>query len=78
MKKTAKKLISFALMTAMLATAAFGAIPVSAKEYDNVLTLTINGTDCSTSGKNLVLYPNNGTTVREIDASEYYFRYSRL
>ncbi len=78
MKKSFKRILSLALMTAMLATAAIGAIPVSADDYDNTLTLTINGTDCSTSGKNIVLYPNESDSVRKINTSEYYFRYSKI
>ena len=78
MKKSFKRILSLALMTAMLATATIGAIPVSADDYDNTLTLTINGTDCSTSGKNIVLYPNESDSVRKINTSEYYFRYSKI
>ena len=78
MKKSIKKVLSLALMTAMLATSVISVIPVSAEEYDNTLTLTINGTDCSTSGKNIVLYPNNNDSVRKINTSDYYFRYSKI
>ena len=73
-----KRILSLALMSAVLATAAIGAIPVSADDYDNTLTLTINGTDCATNGKNIVLYPNESDSVRKINTSEYYFRYSKI
>ncbi|MBR5286309.1 MAG: hypothetical protein IKU30_05360, partial [Clostridia bacterium] len=78
MKKSIKKVLSLALMTALLATSVISVIPVSAEGYDNNLTLTINGTDCSTSGKNIVLYPNNNDSVRKINTSDYYFRYSKI
>ncbi len=81
MKKTVKKLLSLALMTTMLATVAIGALPATAESYDNTLTLTINGTDCSTEGKNIVLYPNDSDSVRAIKGNQYRennFRQSKI
>ena len=65
-------------MCCIIFSAAIGAIPVSADDYDNTLTLTINGTDCATNGKNIVLYPNESDSVRKINTNEYYFRYSKI
>ena len=81
MKKAIKKVFSLALMTAMLATAVIGAVPASAKTYDNTFTVTINGTNCSTLSNNVVLYTNDTDTVRVIKSTDYRadnFRYSKI
>ena len=80
MKKTIKKVLSFALVTTMLASSLCGlfSFPAAAESYDNRLTLTINGTDCNTSNGSIILYPNKTSSVRAINASEYYFRYSKI
>jgi hypothetical protein len=81
MKKAIKKVFSLALMTAMLATAVIGAVPASAKTYDNTFTVTINGTNCSTLSNNVVLYTNDTDAVKVIKSTDYRadnFRYSKI
>lgn len=78
MKKSIKKVLSFALMSTLLAASLIAPIPATADEYDHTLNLTINGTDCSTADGNIILYPNTTSTTRAIKADTYYFRYSKI
>ncbi|MBE6683631.1 MAG: hypothetical protein E7595_05710 [Ruminococcaceae bacterium] len=64
-------------MTALLV---FTAIPfVSlAEDYENVLVLDIDGYDCHTDGKDIVIYTNDTASPRDVSANTYYFRHTKL
>ena len=79
-----KKLI--ALISAVLLT--FTSIPfvmtataepeAKATTYKNELVLSIDGYDCHTDGKDIVIYTNNTSSPKTIMANTYYFRHTKV
>ena len=51
---------------------------VSADEYENTLVLDINGYDCHTDGKDIVVYTNDTNAPKDVLANQYYFRHTKL
>ena len=71
-----KRFVSI-LMTALLILTAIPFVSY-ADEYDNVLVLDIDGYDCHTDGKDIVIYTNNTDSPREVLANTYYFRHTKV
>ena len=74
-----KKLI--ALISAVLLVMTSVPFVISAKEskdYEHELVLSIDGYDCHTDGKDIVIYTNDSNKAKNIYANEYYFRQTKL
>ena len=71
-----KRFVSI-LMTALIVATAIPFVS-SAEEYDNVLVLDIDGYDCLTTDKGIVIYPNNTSSPRDVSANTYNFRNTKL
>ncbi|MBE6683633.1 MAG: hypothetical protein E7595_05720 [Ruminococcaceae bacterium] len=74
MKRLILRTVALLTLAATLGTA----VPVSADEYDNVITLDIDGFDCKTSEGNLIVYKNDSDDIRVVGANEYGFRYTKV
>ena len=49
-----------------------------ATTYKNELVLSIDGYDCHTDGKDIVIYTNNTSSPKTIMANTYYFRHTKV
>ena len=78
-EKIMKRFVSI-LMTALLIVTAIPFVSFAdvEKQYDNVLVFDIDGYDCHTDGKDIVIYTNNTSSPKEISANTYYFRQTML
>ena len=47
-------------------------------EYEHTLVLDINGYDCHTEGKDIIVYTNDTNAPKDVLANKYYFRYTKL
>ena len=83
--KTFKKLLSVALLIAMLMTTLVISVPLTASAYDNTYTFTINGTNTTPPSGNhskVYLYTNTTGSTKTINCNDagtgYNFRDSKV
>ena len=77
-----KRILSIALVSALLMTALVFAVPMTAEAaYDNTVTFTIDGTNTTPPGSShsyIYYYPNSSSSAKTIYWNSYNFRYSKL
>ncbi|MBQ8896464.1 MAG: discoidin domain-containing protein [Clostridia bacterium] len=73
-----KKLISLIAAILIVLTSLPLAITSFADEYENTLTVDIDGYDCHTEGKDVVIYTNNTSSPKDVLANTYYFRNTKV